>query len=418
MTAFNMPFLELLPRLDEKEYQELKADIQQRGIVVPVIIDESNNILDGNHRILIAIELGILNTVKFEIKPGLNETEKRYLAYDLNLHRRHLTAEQRRQVALQMHQDGMSYRRIGDKLGVGEATVRRDIKSGASNDAPEKVNGKDGKIYPAKKKKTFQSSQSSIFTVGANQAAKTTDILKDVDTSKLPDKPMTQRRFERIAREQQTEQRRQEVIIQSPTLPSTIDIRLGDFRQALTNLPDNSIDLIFTDPPYLAEYLPLWSELASLAARVLKPGKLLIAYSGQYHLLKVMNQLAEYLEYAWLGSLKLNGPHNIVRQRKIYNDSKPLLFFSKGEYQAENFFTDFVENNRPEKDLHDWQQGIKPALYYIEQLTKSGDTILDPFLGGGTTANAAINLNRKFIGCDLDPATISTTMERLHALSN
>lgn len=412
-TAFNMPFLELLPRLEGKDYEELKADIQKRGVVVPVILDENNNILDGNHRILIAQELGILSSVKFEVRPGLDETEKWYLAYDLNLHRRHLTTDQRAKIAIQLRQDGLSYPQIAEKLGVDHATVISDIKkSGCEFPQPQKVIGKDGKTYPAKKRK-FESSQTSIFTVGANGAAKIVDTLQSINTEQLPNKPLTQKRFERIAREAQANQRRQEKIEQpGPNLPANIDIRLGDFVEILNDVPDNSIDLIFTDPPYLGEYLPLWLELSKLAQRVLKPGKLLIAYSGQYHLLKAMNHLAEYLEYFWLGSLKLNGPHNIIRQKQIYNDAKPLLFFSKNEYQPTNFFSDFIENDKPEKDNHDWQQGIAPATYYLEKLTGPGNTILDPFLGSGTTAEAAHKLQLNFIGCDIDPNAIILTQER------
>ncbi|MGI5836045.1 MAG: DNA methyltransferase [Chloroflexota bacterium] len=49
----------------------------------------------------------------------------------------------------------------------------------------------------------------------------------------------------------------------------------------------------------------------------------------------------------------------------------------------------------------------------MERLTTPGDVVLDPFLGCGTTAVAAIELNRHFIGCDVDQSAIIATRHRL-----
>ena len=54
-------------------------------------------------------------------------------------------------------------------------------------------------------------------------------------------------------------------------------------------IPDNSIDLIFTDPPYGEQYLYLYEDLARLAVRVLKPGGSLVFYAGHIILNKVFN---------------------------------------------------------------------------------------------------------------------------------
>lgn len=77
-------------------------------------------------------------------------------------------------------------------------------------------------------------------------------------------------------------------------------IKTGDFRQGCKRLADDSVDLIVTDPPYPKQYLPLWADLARVAARVLKPGGFLVAYSGQIHLATMMMMLSEHLTYYWL----------------------------------------------------------------------------------------------------------------------
>ena len=50
-------------------------------------------------------------------------------------------------------------------------------------------------------------------------------------------------------------------------------------------------------------------------------------------------------------------------------------------------------------------------------VTDPGWTVVDPFLGGGTTALACVQLNRKFVGCDIDRDAVNTTLSRLSELS-
>jgi DNA modification methylase len=51
----------------------------------------------------------------------------------------------------------------------------------------------------------------------------------------------------------------------------------------------------------------------------------------------------------------------------------------------------------------------------IERLTNPGDLVVDPFLGGGTTAIVCRELGRRFVGCDIDPLAIDKTLRRLAA---
>lgn len=138
-----------LPKLSNQEYQELRDDIAERGCLVPVELDESGRVLDGVHRQRVCSEL--------KIKPptitrrGLSEDEKRAQALALNLIRRQLTPEGRRDLHRKLRQLGKSLRDIAAASGVSEATVRRDL-AGATNIAPDVVFGHDGKCYPAKRR--------------------------------------------------------------------------------------------------------------------------------------------------------------------------------------------------------------------------------------------------------------------------
>lgn len=93
-----------------------------------------------------------------------------------------------------------------------------------------------------------------------------------------------------------------------------IEIFNKDFQES--DIQENSIDLILTDPPYPKEFLPLWSSLGKFAERVLKPSKFLIAYSGQMYLPEVLNRLNEHLNYFWTGMIYHRGANQLVMGRK------------------------------------------------------------------------------------------------------
>lgn len=71
------------------------------------------------------------------------------------------------------------------------------------------------------------------------------------------------------------------------------------------------------------------------------------------------------------------------------------------------------ENNKIKGNIHPTVKPIKLMSYLITIATRKGDIILDPFLGSGTTAIAAIMLNRKFIGIEIDPENHQISKARI-----
>lgn len=189
----------------------------------------------------------------------------------------------------------------------------------------------------------------------------------------------------------------------------------GDFRSQAREIADNSIDIIITDPPYPAEYLPLFSDLAVMAARVLKQGASLLVMIGELYLPEVMRRLCEHLTYHWtLAYLTPGGQSPQIWNRNINTFWKPVLWFVKGEY-AGDWQGDVIKSEQNEKDSHRWQQSESGMLELVKRFSLPDNLILDPFCGSGTTGVAAVQLHRRFIGIDNDPAAIAVASERLAA---
>ena len=115
---------QVMPKLTAEEYAELKADIEQRGVMVPIEFDEAGNVLDGYHRLQICEELGIKDYPKV-IRAGMTEAEKLTHARKLNIARRHLTQEQKRGLIREQLKETpeKSDRQIAKDLGVHQSTV-------------------------------------------------------------------------------------------------------------------------------------------------------------------------------------------------------------------------------------------------------------------------------------------------------
>lgn len=158
---------QLFPNLTADEFEALTADIRERGVMVPVELDDEGAILDGHHRAQIADSLGIdYPTV---VRSGWTEDQKLVHVVALNAHRRHLTAVERADVVATLRRAKLSTRAIARAVGVSPEQVRRDLAA-ATNVTPDSVTGLDGKTYPARRP-SFQDSVDAIADSPVMQAA-------------------------------------------------------------------------------------------------------------------------------------------------------------------------------------------------------------------------------------------------------
>lgn len=189
------------------------------------------------------------------------------------------------------------------------------------------------------------------------------------------------------------------------------EVVVGDIRTLETDL---TFDAIITDPPYPEEFLPMWSYLAKFAKNHLKEGGVLLAMTPHIWLPQIMSMLGEHLDYQWIISNRMVGTHASSIARQVANIMwKPILVYRNGGSMVKIGSDEFA-SPKSDKDFHEWGQSVGGYLWQIEQFTNPGDLICDPFLGGGTTAVAAKQLNRRFFGFDVNPDNVTITKARLH----
>ncbi len=114
---------QVMPDLAPDELAALEADIAERGVVVPVVLDQHGRVLDGHHRRAIADRLGLPCPV--ETREVVDDEDARQTALALNVTRRHLTREQRRDLIARECQarPGDSDRAIARRFGCSPSTV-------------------------------------------------------------------------------------------------------------------------------------------------------------------------------------------------------------------------------------------------------------------------------------------------------
>lgn len=196
------------------------------------------------------------------------------------------------------------------------------------------------------------------------------------------------------------------------------ETRCVDIHAARDWLEADSIDLIFTDPPYDHASVALYGELAAAAAYALKPGKFLLAMSGGLYQDEILELMSCHLTFYWTFHVYLSGSqtgavHPGGNHKPIVTRVKPIHAFVKGWGEPRTVIYDPFAGDGNDKRFHHWGQDEKSARYYIDCFTTEGELVLDPFCGGGTTPFVCQALGRDWLASDSDPAAIEMTQARL-----
>lgn len=210
-------------------------------------------------------------------------------------------------------------------------------------------------------------------------------------------------------------------MIWHPDIPESFrnSIVTGDARILAKSLPDESVDLIFTDPPYLKADLPIYSWLASESARVLKPGGFLLTMVNGLALDQIYAMLSADLTYFWTYQLFVSGskvcvvwPHGNTRA-PVISRVKPVVAYSKGVSFPERGTMGLVTGGGIEKRYHRWGQDENSARYFVEMFSRPEGVVWEPFAGGGTTPAVCHRIRRNCVAFEMDPETAILARERV-----
>ena len=215
---------------------------------------------------------------------------------------------------------------------------------------------------------------------------------------------------------------------------SKTDLRQGDCLELMKDIPDGSIDLLLTDPPYGMSYqssrrtatpkfkkisgdnsIEWFDDFIRECYRVLKDDSHAYIFCNEYKVshFRDAQERAGFKNKRTLVWIKNN--HTSGDLKGDYgNKVEYVNFMHKGRrLLTGKRDTNILSYSRVQSNIHPTEKPVDMLSYLIEKSSNVGDTVLDPFMGSGTTGVAAKNLNRNFIGIELDEEYFEIAKKRI-----
>ena len=229
----------------------------------------------------------------------------------------------------------------------------------------------------------------------------------------------------------------------------------GDCLEVMKTLLDNSIDAIITDPPYgttackwdsVIPFEPMWEQLK----RVIKDNGAIVLFGSQPFSSALVMSNPKMFKYEWIWDKVKPSGFQIAKYRPMTNHEHCMVFaklspnyypittprdkIKKNSFQSksessplqkhdgkERVYDSFlpksiltISNANQRNRVHPTQKPIQLMEYLVKTYTQENDTVLDFTMGSGTTGVACKNLNRNFIGIELDKDYFETAKQRIN----
>ena len=233
---------------------------------------------------------------------------------------------------------------------------------------------------------------------------------------------------------------------------------LGDCLELMKTIPDGSVDMVLTDPPYgttackwdsIIPFEPMWEQLKRVTK---KNGAIVMTASQPFTSALVMSNV-DMFKYDWVWNK--SRPTGVLNaKRQPLRDKEDILVFYEsqctynpqglvdvnkevgtgatkanqsgnatgkisqtagGKYTQKkgNYPRQVQKFANAGKTVHPTQKPVALMEYLIKTYTQEGNTVLDFTMGSGTTGVACKNLNRDFIGIELDEDYFKIAEERI-----
>ena len=401
------PVAEAFPMMAGADFDRLVEDIRGHGLREAIWLDAQGRILDGRNRER-ACRLAAVPPA-YRVHDGDDPTA---FIVSLNLHRRHLSESQRAMVAARLV--NIRQGEIGKHRAISETQICVSEASDLVNTSNRSVNNarRVGDKGSALLQDAVDQGLVAVSDAAAivDRSSEEQDALVDAIRS---GKHKTLRRAAAARRRDNRET--------PPADMPAHDGRMRLFAAAVADVHEHiepgSVDCIVTDPPYPRAFLPVYGDLARTAARVLRPGGCCLVMAGQSYLPEIIAAMTPHLRYHWTVAYLTPGGQSVqLWERKVNTFWKPVLWFVNDPddtgYPGE-WVGDVARSDANDKRFHHWGQSESGMADLVRRFSRAGETVFDPFLGGGTTGVAALGLNRLFIGSDSDGAAVKQARGRL-----
>lgn len=209
----------------------------------------------------------------------------------------------------------------------------------------------------------------------------------------------------------------------------------GDCLELMKNIPDNSVDLLLTDPPYGIDFQSRHhNDKTKRMPKILNDKK---PFTGFIPLIKskiaktggILSFTRWDVQQIFIDEFIRNGlkPKNVLIWDKKSNGMGNLKKAFGSRYESVIWIPndDFkFENGRPQdlisvpkvpslKLVHPNEKPVELLEFLIKKTTLKNATVLDCFMGSGSTGVACVNTNRNFIGMELDEKYYKIAEERI-----
>jgi len=231
----------------------------------------------------------------------------------------------------------------------------------------------------------------------------------------------------------------------------------GDCLDIMKNIPDNSIDMVLTDPPYgttackwdsIIPLEPMWEQLK----RIIKDSGVIVMTASQPFTTTLISSNMDMFKYCWVWEknfstnflhakrqplrktedvvvwhpgtsfyypIKTEG-HKPTQSAK--GSSNGVLWHGTNKRDYKGGDTTRMPTNiikiaaeDPKNRVHPTQKPVALMEYLIKTYTLEGETVLDFTMGSGTTGVASKNLDRDFIGIELDQDYFNISQDRIES---
>lgn len=236
-----------------------------------------------------------------------------------------------------------------------------------------------------------------------------------------------------------------------------IDLRQGDCLEIMKSIPDQSVDMVLTDPPYgttackwdsIIDLPLMWEQLK----RIIKPNGAIVMTASQPFTTTLIASNMKMFKYCWVWEksrfanqmlakkqpLKIHedvvvfyknfgiyNPQGLIRVDKITKQGSRITDNNGGGVRSTEYKQEYTNYPRSiqafkseGKTIHSTQKPVDLMEYLIKTYTNEGETVLDFAMGSGTTGVACINTNRNFIGIELDTHFFTIAKARIEGANH